>query len=388
MSSGRRSLQIAAIGELDTGISCSDSMPRAQPHKASVINQAGTSVASTESPSSQNKRKREEISDDEPRPSKSQQTYVKHADHWLLDGNVLLQIGNTRFRLHRSRLAIQSVWFRHLFESSAGRSGNSAEAYANQHEIDRTVASAEVVEGCDLFYLDFPDNGERVPSPAQFAVLLSTMDKAIQYAFERPAFDLLQDILVAAQFYEFTEFASFAERGIKLLFSNDVADLTGENIPNAGAAVDLARWYEIKEVLPCAFYQLARRQPVSSTKVGETDVSPSDEDDPLVDLGLADCRALIDIQKHLALAWDGIIAIMESKCPQPKCSWVDFPSRTVFTIKRNHPFDPLIAIEKLIKHDWHTRGHCTHQQKAFVTNLEKERGRIWDGLKIWTSIST
>lgn len=42
--------------------------------------------------------------------------YKKHPVHWQLDGNVLVQIGSTRFKLHRSRLARQSNWFRLVFE--------------------------------------------------------------------------------------------------------------------------------------------------------------------------------------------------------------------------------------------------------------------------------
>ena len=42
-------------------------------------------------------------------------TYRKHRVHWQLDGNVLVQAGSVRFKLQRSRLACQSVWFREAF---------------------------------------------------------------------------------------------------------------------------------------------------------------------------------------------------------------------------------------------------------------------------------
>jgi hypothetical protein len=43
--------------------------------------------------------------------------FAKHDTHWLLDGNTLVQIGETRFRLHRSTLVGQSKWFREMIEN-------------------------------------------------------------------------------------------------------------------------------------------------------------------------------------------------------------------------------------------------------------------------------
>jgi hypothetical protein len=44
-------------------------------------------------------------------------TFVRHERYWLLDGNVLVQIGQVRFRLHRSTLVKQSKWFRDMIEN-------------------------------------------------------------------------------------------------------------------------------------------------------------------------------------------------------------------------------------------------------------------------------
>lgn len=43
--------------------------------------------------------------------------FVKHDTHWLLDGNTLVQIGEVRFRLHRSTLVKQSQWFCEMIEN-------------------------------------------------------------------------------------------------------------------------------------------------------------------------------------------------------------------------------------------------------------------------------
>ena len=48
---------------------------------------------------------------------KTAAAFVRHEKYWLLDGNVLVQIGQVRFRLHRSTLVQQSKWFRDMIEN-------------------------------------------------------------------------------------------------------------------------------------------------------------------------------------------------------------------------------------------------------------------------------
>lgn len=42
--------------------------------------------------------------------------YTKHPVHWALDGNVIVKIKTTGFKLHRSTLARASDWFRRSFK--------------------------------------------------------------------------------------------------------------------------------------------------------------------------------------------------------------------------------------------------------------------------------
>lgn len=44
----------------------------------------------------------------------------KHDEFWYLDGNIIVQIQDTRFRLHRSRLTLQSEFFEELFDRKDG----------------------------------------------------------------------------------------------------------------------------------------------------------------------------------------------------------------------------------------------------------------------------
>jgi hypothetical protein len=91
-----------------------------------------------------------------------------------LDGNILIQIGLTRFKLHRSRLASQSPWFEKLFErrSLAGY----PERKKTGEEVDEDSADIndvriEEAEGHDLYYLD--STGVVVKD---FETLLTAMD--------------------------------------------------------------------------------------------------------------------------------------------------------------------------------------------------------------------
>jgi len=52
---------------------------------------------------------------EEPIPEQQQQT-LKHSEYWFNDGNVILQVENTQFRVHRGMLAYHSVIFKDMFE--------------------------------------------------------------------------------------------------------------------------------------------------------------------------------------------------------------------------------------------------------------------------------
>lgn len=138
--------------------------------------QAPAKSSATPTPPKQSKRKSDEVeSENTPSqapPRKSLKTYVKHETHWILDGNVLLQIGSTRFKLHKSRLASESPWFSNLWDKHAGIV--LVEPNTCQREIDAVDAvlrNVEKVDDLDLFFLTFVDG----PNAAQFAKLLTAM---------------------------------------------------------------------------------------------------------------------------------------------------------------------------------------------------------------------
>jgi len=121
-------------------------------------------------PQSQGKRKHaDERQVSDPGPiAKVRKTYTKHPVHWALDGNLLLQLGSTRFRVYRGRLTSESTWFQSLIERSAGILDDGFE---DQDEIDMVVQGKDIVDGMDVFDIEFSDG----PTDKAFATLLTAM---------------------------------------------------------------------------------------------------------------------------------------------------------------------------------------------------------------------
>ncbi|KAJ3514416.1 hypothetical protein NLJ89_g2389 [Agrocybe chaxingu] len=130
-------------------------------------------------PVAASKRKHEEVEDDgipaDGQVGKVQRTYVKHEDHWALDGNLLLQIDDVRFKVHRSRLASESEWFQVLIDCAEGRLPE--EDYEHLNQINAVVATREDVNGVDLFFLDVLAPPR--PDARAFAALLTAMVRAM-----------------------------------------------------------------------------------------------------------------------------------------------------------------------------------------------------------------
>lgn len=110
-----------------------------------------------------------------PPPSKSQKTFTKSETHWNLDGSLLLQIGNARFKVHRSRLTSESPWFAALIDQRNGLLPE--DTYEDQAEIDQVLSTVENVDGIDLFFLDIECSD--FPDAEAFSVLLTAMNRGM-----------------------------------------------------------------------------------------------------------------------------------------------------------------------------------------------------------------
>lgn len=87
----------------------------------------------------------------EPPPKK-----LRHSRFWAMDGSVVIDVHNTLFKLHRSRLTQQSDYFKNLFHDDSAR-GDQAR---------------RIEDGCPIYTVD-------CMSVTDFVQLLTSMDDAM-----------------------------------------------------------------------------------------------------------------------------------------------------------------------------------------------------------------
>ncbi|KIY46696.1 hypothetical protein FISHEDRAFT_24062, partial [Fistulina hepatica ATCC 64428] len=148
-----------------------------------------------------------------------------------LDGNVTIQLGNTLFKLHRSRLVMNSAWFASYFE--------------DENTKQRQIHCIKM-------------KGARAKD---FEVLLDMMDDAIDYIYEPPPFSIVAAVLRAASTLSFDKYAAFAEKATTRMWPAALEELTPERIPHAAETVFLLRAHPITDchaVLKRALYELVR----------------------------------------------------------------------------------------------------------------------------------
>ena len=103
-------------------------------------------------------------------PTKTRRTYLKLEDQWAPDGNVVLQLGEIRFKVHSSRLAKESAWFLCLFERSA-MSDPATKMSGDWEEIDAIIRNKTYMDTLDVFVLEYEG-----ADAEDLAALLTAMD--------------------------------------------------------------------------------------------------------------------------------------------------------------------------------------------------------------------
>jgi hypothetical protein len=199
--------------------------------------------------------------------------------------------------------------------------------------------------------------------------LVFSLDFRSGYVHDRPPFDVVKNIIIAANCYDFDQFVKFSTKCMKAFFPRNVQDITSSDIPNSIEAIVLAREYSVHTILPAAFYQLARTK-------------PSINDDELKKLEIGDFIMLSNVQKQSMLLWDDIFEIVGHNCQLADC--VIFHTQHVQGIKKRYPLDPIMGMHKLIKYDWvAAKEYCPTASKNVVNKLRTRRLQFWDDMKVW-----
>ncbi|KAF7979773.1 hypothetical protein HWV62_40800 [Athelia sp. TMB] len=342
----------------------------APPHRA---------LAAPLNPSSKSKGKRK--ADLVPSPpakrTKSRHPHpVKHDDFWYLDGNIIIQVDNTRFRLHRSRLALQSEYFAELFDRKDG-------------DID---PGPEIVDGHPLYVVSGV-------SADDFATMLRALDNAITYHFEPPGYSDVASILRVATTFSFTNFRTWAVRHLESIWSEDLENLSADRIPNAIETVRLGREYDTPGALKRALYELLR-----TGGLGHSDVAQNHDGSRPVAVSPADTARLIHAREKLSEAWMHTVtsATREFSCPNApsagtattvacaspaskSASWSKFVYES--GLLQDYMYDVLSGLKILLDHDWKGQdGFCDDCVQMRRDAWQKQRVKLWDTLDIYLAI--
>ncbi|KAF9531282.1 hypothetical protein CPB83DRAFT_904838 [Crepidotus variabilis] len=334
--------------------------------------------ASLPTPTSSRNLKREREDEDidgvKERSSKLPTTCIKHQVHWALDGNLLLQFGDVRFKVHRSRLVSESPYFQELINASHG---NPDDDYEYKEEIDLLVNSKKVIGGLDCYY--FPqDCNDDLPNAEAFSVLLDAMNTGIDYVHTPPSFATIKALLNAANSLCVTRYVTFCTNFIKMEFPSEWRSIPETSSPMAIEGVLLgSRYLVLEKILPFTYYELARR-PAGATSGG------------FQELNTLQLRKLINLQKHLSIQWDNIATTLEVDCskgPPLKrqvCKTCHHPSLKLFLSARNaYPLDPILGTRRLLCTDWVTKKYCDSAAVEVQERLKTCASRIWAGLQGW-----
>ncbi|KAK7055692.1 hypothetical protein R3P38DRAFT_2600668 [Favolaschia claudopus] len=330
------------------------------------------------------KRKHESDTDDEAREvgvasdqaysatKRTKTAFSKHGRFWALDGNVILMFGSVAFRVHRSRFSTESIWFKKLFERSAGQ-----EELLDDDEMNILDVGVEEVDGIDVYYLDGISNME------DFEALLSAMDDAIHYPDNPPSFLTLAAIFRAATTFKCWKFKNFAQQRLFDLFPNNLRKLTRAAVPHAEAAVVLGRGYELPSILKRAYYEILRTAP-------QTDPAP----DRFAEWEEVDFVRLGETQKHLAAAWSRLLTPSFKVCPGPPCAVtqrnaaISILCNALFIAFLKYPLDPIGGLLELASAQWMARGFCQRCANNHSTTFGMKADELWENLDTWLEIDT
>ncbi|KAJ6555344.1 hypothetical protein DFH09DRAFT_1365723 [Mycena vulgaris] len=372
-------------------IDISDSSPLQPPKTQNLKSQPSPSPFESKPLSSQARPKRKHTpslppASTETPPSKRSKTVsapgrpaLKHNVHWALDGSIVIQIQDIKFKLHQSQLAKHSTWFSDLFE-------------------DKKVEGRKHVErGEDgttpMYVLTLP-----TLTAKDFARLLDGFDSAITYVHEDPSFTRMAGILRAATILSFADFRDWAIRLLEDKWSPSISDLSPTPIGHATESVILARACEVPTILKRSMYELVRL-----SGYGQTEREG---------VSARDFRALVKAREELTSSW---LMTMSPYSPELiHCASIAaadpfaaapppaVPCTTLDPLQSNkahhklvresgiaedYLYDPLCGLQALIDADWAAEEYCVECVRLRREVWANRREKVWDNLNIWFGLA-
>ncbi|KAJ3929065.1 MAG: hypothetical protein NXY57DRAFT_453277 [Lentinula lateritia] len=297
--------------------------------------------------------------------------YHFHDSFLYLDASVIVRIGLTQFKLHRTLLAEYGVWFTERFQNGPDDRFGELPVY--------------ILDGV----IEEPD----------FVNLLTAVKEAITYIDHPPDLQTLVSIFRAAHKLKFTRFEDWIKSLLEKMWPAqldplDAISIPAEPTPNrnkprlstrlspseATAVVLLARECGLQSVLKRALYELVRADGFGQT-LGSSISVPG----PCDQLSAEDHRLLVKARERLISLWMSVAAPSFPPCPlantrtlvndtRPACTACDpvqdtsvysnvlhgipsvsQPNTETLDLKSlfmTYTNDPLCGLEKLVKLPW------------------------------------
>ncbi|KAH9848162.1 hypothetical protein C2E23DRAFT_470471 [Lenzites betulinus] len=354
--------------------------------------------------------------------AKNKATMRKRSENfWHLDGSVVIQIQNTLFRLHRSRLTQHSEYFMSLF--SSGNGTRDSPAFVECDTIDS--CPVYIVKG-HLSVLDF----ER---------LLTALDAGIAYAIHPPPFHVLCSLIRAAHALSFKTILEFATHHLREMWPSDLARLRDRDpaepateqalrVAQATHTILLAQECELPELRKAAYHALlcARTQSfgqdlavyvhaecADGARRAAVEREEDEENAPPARLAASDFVRLVNAEQRLRAEWLAIARAppLPSAFPCP-IEHQTHPENTAMhseaslacksarkveariwlpTLMEQGVFeagmtDVFVGLQELADMDWKEMGYCmgcvSERRDAWMEKREK----LWKKLDVFLGL--
>ncbi|KAG8930451.1 hypothetical protein FRC02_004162 [Tulasnella sp. 418] len=308
----------------------------------------------------------------------------RHPDFWFLDGSIVLRLGKTVFRVHKSQMVSKSPFFIDLF-----------------HE-----ETSEMMDGCPVYELPSDMN----ITVLDFSRLLKANYNAFKYIRKSPSFQILSSLLRASVAFKFEDIKEWALEEFKRMWDSDVKAVKGKR-PHARESVVLARAVKglADKVLKPALYEIIKMPRLGmdvledgesfpgSSRTEVIDVDASDDEESQVDtlghqLTWNDIGRLVYAREQMAMEWNRYALRATSNCK------AHIPVATPLTCpNQNEPTPPIAETPKTRECGEYFRSQwpeLVHESGIFEDHLHDPIGGLsellevsanWEKNRVWCS---
>ncbi|KAJ3535507.1 hypothetical protein NMY22_g6458 [Coprinellus aureogranulatus] len=290
--------------------------------------------------------------------------YTKHERHWNLDGSLIVQLNDVRYKLHRSRLAQASAWF--------------AEALVNISETRDGVVVQDGNSDLPMLILD----GTGI-SHSSWESLLDATDDAITYGLDPPPLATVYLVLEAAHGLNFPQYKAWAKNALDDFWSDDLEKLhfsIGDQNPIY--AVNLGRRCSLLCVVKRAIYELLKH--VTFRVASSADFSMDDM------LLLTSARSKLQ-REWIRKTSQFSVAIEDRTCGCADCTssnaWRGRTAHYSLVIlsgfQTKYLDDVIQGFIELTRLPWVEKGFCDECVQAMANDWLKKWERLWTRCDDW-----